>query len=170
MRVTIDNWDDPKSSLRIRPELPEDENFLWQVYATTREDELNLTNWNAETRRAFVDSQFKAMRIGYAAQYPEAEFCVIMLGEERIGRMVVDRGPGVLRLVDIAVLPEYRGRGIGSHYLKKLANEAEQNKKMLRLHVFKGSRPWRLYERLGFVKIEENGPYEHLEWRSRTSQ
>jgi ribosomal protein S18 acetylase RimI-like enzyme len=106
------------------------------------------------------------MRSGYASQFPRGEFSVILLGEQRIGRMVVDRGEAELRLVDIALLPEFRGRGIGGFYLKTLASEAALSQKPLRLHVFKGSRPWRLYERLGFVKIEEDGPYEHLEWRA----
>jgi GNAT superfamily N-acetyltransferase len=63
------------------------------------------------------------------------------------------------------LLAEFRGRGFGGFYLKTLATEAGLKQKVLRLHVFKGSRPWRLYERMGFVKIEDSGPYEHLEWR-----
>ena len=125
---------------------------------------MDLTGWGPEQRRSFIDSQFKAMRRGYASQFPQAEFSVILLGEERIGLMVTDRTETELRLVDIALLPEYRGRGIGSFYLNQLAAESALAQKPLRLHVFKGSRPWRLYERLGFVKIDEDGPYEHLEW------
>ena len=152
-------------SLSCRPESPDDEVFLHQVYASTRQEELDLTNWSQEVRKAFVDSQFQAMRRGYASQFPDGEFSIIMLGGQRVGRMVVDRGENVIHLVDIALLPEYRGQGIGSFYLSELAAEAARAQKVLRLHVFKGSRPWRLYERLGFVKIDETGPYEHLEWR-----
>jgi GNAT superfamily N-acetyltransferase len=166
MEHQIENqFDSPAGALRCRAELPEDEAFLRKVYASTRQEELDLVNWSPAARQAFVDSQFNAMRAGYSTQFPGAEFSVILLGEERVGRMVVDRGEKVLRLVDIALLPEFRGRGIGSFYLKKLAAEAALAQKALRLHVFKGSRPWRLYERLGFVKIEDAGPYEHLEWR-----
>lgn len=153
-----------RRSLRCRPQLSEDEAFLWQVYASTRQEELDRAGWSPEQRKVFLDSQFKAMRTGYASQFPQGEFSVIMLGEQRVGLMVVDRPENELRLVDIALLPEYRGRGIGTFYLKKLASEAALARKPLRLHVFKGSRPWGLYERLGFVKIEEHGPYEHLEW------
>jgi ribosomal protein S18 acetylase RimI-like enzyme len=155
--------------LRCRRQLPEDETFLWEVYASTRQEELDRTGWSPAQRKIFLDSQFKAMRHGYASQFPHGEFSVIMLGEKQVGLMVVDRAENELRLVDIALLPEYRGRGIGSFYLKKLAAEAALAQKPLRLHVFKASRPWRLYERLGFVKIEEDGPYDHLEWRPQAA-
>jgi ribosomal protein S18 acetylase RimI-like enzyme len=152
-------------SLRCRPQFPEDEAFLREVYGTTRKEELDLTDWSSEQRKVFLDSQFRAMRQAYTSQFRQGEFLVIIMGEQPIGLMVVNRAQTELRLVDIALLPEFRGRGIGSFYLKKLASEAALAQKPLRLHVFKGSRPWRLYERLGFVKIEDHGLYEHLEWR-----
>jgi GNAT superfamily N-acetyltransferase len=147
-----------------RPQLPEDEPFLREVYGSARQEELDLTGWGPEQRKVFLDSQFKAMRRGYAGQFPQGEFSVLMLGEKPIGLMVVNRAEHELRLVDIALLPEHRGQGIGTYWLNKLAQEAALKQKPFRLHVFKGSRPWSLYERLGFVKIDEDGPYEHLEW------
>jgi ribosomal protein S18 acetylase RimI-like enzyme len=155
---------DVPGQLRCRPQLPQDEPFLRQVYDSTRAEELDLTGWSPEQRKLFLDSQFKAMRMGYASQFPKGEFSIIMLAEQPIGYMVVNRAENELRLADIAILPEFRGRGIGSLYLRQLAGDATVARKPLRLHVFKGSRPWRLYERLGFVKIGDDGPYEHLEW------
>ena len=155
--------------LRCRAQVPGDEAFLWEVYASTRQEELDLTHWSQAQRKVFLDSQFKAMRGGYASQFPQADFSVILFREQPVGLMVVDRAETELRLVDIALLTEYRGRGLGSFLLKKLAAEAARARKPLRLHVFKGSRPWHLYERLGFVKIQEDGPYEHLEWRPQAA-
>ena len=157
--------DSTAGSLRCRRQLPEDETFLREVYASTRQEELDLTDWGPEQRKVFLDSQFNSMRISYARQFPRGEFSVIMLGAQRVGLIVVDRGENELRLVDIALLPEFRGRGIGTFFLKELVSESALAQKPLRLHVLTGSRPRRLYARLGFVKIEENGPYEHLEWR-----
>lgn len=163
-------FDDAASPLSCRAQWPEDESFLWEVYASARQEELDQTGWSPEQRKIFLDSQFKAMRRGYASQFPRGEFSVVMLGEKKVGLMVVNRAEDELRLVDIALLPEYRGRGIGTFWLKKLVGEAMATGRPLRLHVFKGSRPWSLYERLGFVKIEEHGPYEHLEWRPRAGR
>ncbi len=100
-----------EGSLSCRRQLPEDETFLWEVYASTRKEELELTDWSPQQRRIFVDSQFKAMRKGYASQFPQGEFSVIMLGAQPVGLMVVHRAETELRLVDIALLPQYRGRG-----------------------------------------------------------
>jgi ribosomal protein S18 acetylase RimI-like enzyme len=151
--------------LRCRPQCPQDEPFLREVYGSARQDELELTGWGPEQRKLFLDLQFKAMRQGYASQFPRGEFSVLLRGDEPIGLMVVNRAEDELRMVDIALLPQYRGRGIGSFWLNKLVQEAKAAQKACRLHVFKGSRPWSLYERLGFVKIAEDGPFEHLEWR-----
>lgn len=152
-----------EAQLSHRPELARDEAFMSALYASTRAEELALVPWSAEAKAAFVDSQFKAMRHGYATQFPDGEFLIILLGPQPIGRLVIHRSTTELRLVDISILPEFRGRGIGSFYLTRLAGEARLADLPFRLHVFKGSRPWHLYQRLGFQKIGEDGPYEHLE-------
>jgi ribosomal protein S18 acetylase RimI-like enzyme len=150
----------------LRPEQPGDEPFLFAVYASTREAELALTNWEEPARRAFLDMQFAAMRRGYVDMYPAGEFLIIVLGERPIGRMVLNRMVEDIRVVDLALLPADRNTGIGTFLMRRVCAEAAQAGKPVRLCVLKNSRAVRWYERLGFSKTEEAGFYEQMEWRA----
>jgi GNAT superfamily N-acetyltransferase len=157
----------PVPGITLRPERAEDEAFLLAVYASTREEELAAVGWDAATRGRFLDLQFRAMRQGYRGMFPEAEFAIILLDGRPVGRAVVDRSGEAIHLVDLALLAPERNRGIGTRLLRQWIGEAAQANRPLRLRMLKGSRARRLYERLGFVQTDDEGPYEGLEWRAR---
>jgi GNAT superfamily N-acetyltransferase len=150
----------------LRPEQPGDEAFLSEVYASTRQEEMDLTNWDAATRGAFLDLQFKAMRNGYRTMFPRAQFSIILLDEAPVGRMVVDRAAAELRVVDIALLPAHCGRGIGTKLMQEVMDEAARSGKPVRLCVFQGTRAISFYTRLGFSPGEP-GVYQSMEWRPK---
>ena len=155
----------PPAALTLRPELPGDEAFLPEAFASTRQNELNLTNWDAPTRAAFIASQFSAMRAGYAGMFPDGEFSIILLDDKPIGRMVVNRDAGEIHVVDMILLPEFCSRGIGRRLMDGLLSEAMTGRKTVSLHVLKFNRAIRFYERLGFFKTDDAGPYDKMEWR-----
>ncbi len=150
--------------IALRPEQPTDEAFLLHLYATTRQEELDLTNWDAATRAAFVAMQFKAMRQGYASMFPEGQFSIVMLGDLGVGRMVVNRAEHEIRLVDMVLTPNVRCRGIGARLVHTLQAEARQAGKPLHLQVLKGNRAARFYERLGFQYAGDAGLYYEMTW------
>ena len=152
-------------SVSLRTESPEDEAFLQEVYASTRQEELDLTGWNAAMREAFVRMQFAAMRQGYAGMFPHGDFSIILLNQRPVGRIVISRADDAFRVVDMALLPAFRGRGVGTFLLRELLGEAARAGKPVRLHVLKMSRATGLYERLGFVRFGEEGFHDQLEWR-----
>jgi ribosomal protein S18 acetylase RimI-like enzyme len=157
------NGDPPPVSLR--PEQPGDEGFLFDVYAGTREAELALTNWDGPMRRAFLNQQFNAMRQGYRSMFPSGEFLIIELDGLAAGRMVINRGAIEIRVVDLALLPAHRNRGIGTRLMRQVCADAAAAGTPVRLCVLKNNRALRWYERLGFTKIGEQGFYHELEWR-----
>jgi ribosomal protein S18 acetylase RimI-like enzyme len=156
---------DARPPVSLRPERPGDEGFLFDVYASTREEELALTNWNEQMRRAFLKQQFDAMRRGYRSMFPSGEFSIIEVGGQSAGRMVLDRGAAEVRVVDLALLPGQRNRGIGTLLMRRVCAEAANAGQPVRLCVLKNNRALRWYERLGFAKIGEPGVYDELEWR-----
>ena len=156
------NSDQPP--LTLRPEQSADEALLLHLYATTRQEELDLTNWDAATRAAFVAMQFKAMRQGYASMFPHGQFSMVLLGNLAVGRMVVNRAEHEIRLVDMVLTPDVLCRGIGSRLVHTLQAEARQAGKPLRLHVLKGSRATRFYERHGFHFTGDAGLYHEMTW------
>jgi len=150
----------------LREETPGDEPFLRALYATVRQEELDATKWGAAQREAFLAMQFEAQTRTYRSMFSQAQFAIIALGTEVIGRIIVDRTPDEMRVVDMALLPGHRGRGIGTKLMRALQAEAAAAAKPLRLQVHLDSRAKRFYERLGFRKLDESGLHEQLEWRA----
>jgi ribosomal protein S18 acetylase RimI-like enzyme len=150
---------------RLRAATAEDRDFLVRVYASTREEELRLVDWSAEQKAAFVRQQFEAQDVYYREHYAPATFDVIEVDGEPAGRLYVARWEDEIRIVDVALLPEYRARGIGTALLRALLDEAAAAGKRLSIHVELNNPARRLYERLGFTLAEERGVYVLMEAR-----
>jgi ribosomal protein S18 acetylase RimI-like enzyme len=149
----------------LRPAGVEDRDFLRQVYASTREEELRLVDWSDEQKAAFVQQQFEAQDAYYREHYHPATFDVIEVDGTPAGRLYVARWEDEIRIVDVALLPEHRGRGTGTSVIRALLAEAAASGKRLSIHVEKHNPARRLYERLGFVEVGEHGLYLLMEVR-----
>jgi ribosomal protein S18 acetylase RimI-like enzyme len=150
-------------TISLRPVLPEDEPFLFHLYASTREVELASFGWGEADKDAFLRLQFKAHRHHYATISPKADQRVILLDGRPVGNMIVIRAQKEIRLAEIALISEDRNAGIGSRLILDLAEEAEEMGLPLRLHVAKFNRAIRLYRRLGFILIGDTGTHFFME-------
>ena len=150
----------------LRPITPEDDSFLASLYASTRAEELAVTGWSDEQKAGFCRLQFDAQTAHYRANYPGALFQVIERSGESLGRLYVAHWEKEIRIIDIALLPEHRGTGIGTKLLVELQNEARTIAKKLSIHVERFNPALRLYQRLGFQQVEDKGVYLLLEWSS----
>ena len=156
--------------LTLRPATPVDEEFLIAVYGSTRAEELAPVPWSVEQKDQFVRWQYGLQKHDYVKRFPDADYRVVLLNDQGAGRIWVGRDQKEIRLLDIAILPEFQNRGIGTALLQLLIKEATEKKKMLRHMVFMlNSNATRFYERLGFVVFEEEGAYKHMEWRPAKS-
>lgn len=143
--------------------MDDDREFLHRVYASTREEEFALTSWSEDEKERFLRMQFDLQDKHYRTHYPDAEFSVVLRGENPVGRLYLDRGPDEFRIVDISLLPECRGSGMGTKMLRDVLDEAAAVGKPVRIHVAKGNRAVALYRRLGFEKIGDTGVYDFME-------
>lgn len=150
-------------SITLRPIRPEDEPFLYEVYASTRQQELATVPWSDAQKAAFLRMQFDAQHQCYHETYLGAEFRIILRGEQPVGRLYVHRRPDELRIVDIALLPEHRRAGIGGALLRELLAEADRAGKPVRIHVEHFNPAMHLYERLGFKRIGDTGVFYFME-------
>jgi ribosomal protein S18 acetylase RimI-like enzyme len=151
--------------ITVRPEQSQDEAFLFELYASTRQEELDAWGWPPEMRSAFLSMQFKASQ-GYHRAFPDAEFQIVMLDGVNAGRLIVQRSRDELQLVDIALLPQHRNVGIGTALLQRIFGEAAATRQPLRLKVLKSSRAGRFYQRLGFGITGETELHFEMEWRA----
>ncbi|HEY7402091.1 MAG TPA: GNAT family N-acetyltransferase [Candidatus Angelobacter sp.] len=150
----------------LRPATPADDEFLLSVYASTRADEMQRVPWNAEQKEAFVRMQFAAQKSHYAAAFPQASHDVICVDKTAVGRIYLDRDPDVFHILDVTVLPQYRNQGIGSTLLGRLLAEAGQSGKAVTIYVETFNPSVRLFERLGFQKIEEKDFQLLMKWQA----
>lgn len=157
----------------LRPRGPGDSEVLYRIYASTRAEELAPVPWDEATKEAFLRSQFTAQDTHYRATYPHASYDLIVTGgdtagaepsgEEILGRLYLDRGEHFWHIIDIALLPAHRGRGLGTRLLTQLLREADAAAKPVQIYVERFNPAQHLYARLGFRQLEDQGVYLLLE-------
>ena len=163
--------------LVARPRTPDDTEFLAALYASTRATELAPVPWPDDAKRAFLRSQFEAQARHYDLHYADAEFLVLErdgrtigdAGSRRvgtaasIGRLILAWGDRDLRVVDIALVPQCCGIGLGTALLRAVMAQAVGS---VSIHVERFNPALRLYQRLGFVHEEDTGVYYRMRWKT----
>ena len=150
-------------AVTLRPLTAADEPFLLTLYASTRAEELAAVPWTDEQKAAFVAHQFAAQSAHYAQHYRGMSADLVLVDGAPAGRLLVARWEREIRIVDISLLPAFRGAGAGGRLLAGLIDEARAAGKRLSVHVEQYNRALRLYERLGFRKAGEEGVYLRME-------
>jgi GNAT superfamily N-acetyltransferase len=143
-----------------------DEPFLLELYQSSRGDDLRGLGWSEDRIRGFLRMQYEAKRKIDANDFGAAVDEVILLDGEPIGRLAVEQLDQEIRCHELALLPEYRNRGIGTMILRALQERAATAKSILRLKIIRFSRAVNLLERLGFVRTSETGSHLKMEWIS----
>jgi GNAT superfamily N-acetyltransferase len=149
--------------VELRGAQDEDREFLARVYASTREEELAQAPFSAEQKAAFLAQQFEAQRVHYARYFSGASYDIVLVDGEPCGRLIVDRRPDEIRVVDLALLPAQRSRGVGGSLLRAILDEADGAGVVVSLHVERFNRAIALYERLGFIAVSDDGAHVLLE-------
>lgn len=153
------------AEITFRPIAEADQELNYQIYASTRADEMKAVPWSDADKESFLRFQFHAQKTHYDEHFPDATFDLILVDGEAAGRLYVDRREDEIRLIDIALLAEKRRKGIGERILRDLLAEGQEKGLLVRIHVEANNPAMRLYLRLGFQKIEEQGVYHLMEWQ-----
>ena len=151
--------------LARRPEADADEAFLRALYATTREYEMARVPWDDAQKAAFLNQQFEAQRLSYRREFPDADYDVLLRDGRPAGRLYLDRSGEMWLLLDVALLPPHRNAGLGTALLRELLADAGAAGRAVRLHVETFNPARRLYDRLGFVPVADNGLHVRMIWQ-----
>ncbi len=155
----MDIKNDLNISFRPIQKTDEDLEFLYQLYATTREEEMKLTGWDPQEAENFLRMQFKLQHNQYMTNYSAPSFEIILVDNIPAGRLYLNRLIDEIRVIDISLLPQFRRKGIGSRILNSLVDEAHQRKIAISLHVEVNNPALKLYEKLGFEREKQAGIY-----------
>lgn len=154
----------------LRPAVAEDQGFLLRVYAESHAEDVAHLDWDDSEKQAFLRMKFKAQDHFYHRNFPKADYSIVLLDDTPIGRLYIDRtNKAEFHLLNIALLPEYRGRGVGSELLQRLINEARDKKTRIRINIEQANRARKLYERFGFKTLHHRGIYDYMEWSPKNA-
>jgi ribosomal protein S18 acetylase RimI-like enzyme len=149
-------------TVALRPESPRDEPFIRRLILETVAQELGADAWPEPMRSHLLEIQYAARRQSHSANYPEAASRVILADGSEAGWVVVTVLPHEVRLVEIMILAQQRGKGIGTAVIRGVLADAGAEGKPVRLHVnVTNHAAIRLYERLGFRRTAGN-EVQHL--------
>lgn len=157
-----------KHAVTLRALHPDDMAFIERLFAGSRAQEMSQTGWPAEQIAAFLSQQFNAQHTYYQAHYSDGELLIIELEGQPIGRLYMFWGPTTLNLIDITLLPEFQGQGIGSALIEAQLRRADEQGLKVELFVETFNPAQRLYGRLGFYVCGESGVYLKLRRDART--
>jgi ribosomal protein S18 acetylase RimI-like enzyme len=155
-----------RQSVRYRPLRDDDTEFLASLYASTRTEEMKLVPWTEEQKVAFLRMQFDAQTYHYHQEYDRSGFFIVEQDGAPVGRLYRERQADDIHVIDISIIPELRGRGLGTMLLREILDEAAGAGLTVSIYVEHYNPAKRLYHRLGFQEVGENGVYHLLKWQA----
>jgi ribosomal protein S18 acetylase RimI-like enzyme len=150
--------------ITLRPVGDADEEFLLSVYASSRAEELASVPWTAEQKSSFLKMQFAGQTRHYRTEHPAATHQIICFDRVAAGRLYLDRSEDKFHILDVTILTEFRNSGLGTAVLRQIMAEAEKSGKPVTIYVESFNRSLRLFERLGFRKVAEQGFHWLMQW------
>lgn len=158
-----------RDAITLRPATDADYAFMRLLYGSTREEEMRHFPFDDVQKAEFLDQQFAAQYEHYRIHYPTCERNIIEVAGRPAGRLWIDEWRDQIRLVDIALMPAFRGSGVGTILLHEVLARGAAAGKPVTIHVEAYNPALRLYERLGFQKIDTNGVYFLMKWTPEVS-
>lgn len=152
--------------IALHTESEEDRDFLRFLYLSVRGPEFANVPWPEDVKNNFLYSQLQIQTQQYRKNYPEMERWIVLHDKCSIGRWYLLEAAAEIRIVDISLLPEWRGQGIGKWLLEDAQKRAESSGKPLHLQVEQHNPALHLYQRLGFHSVAIKEPYWLMEYRT----
>lgn len=148
----------------LRPETDQDKDFLLALYISTRDEELLNIGWSHSDIQSFLTQQFEAQTRYYRQLYPHADYQLVELGGIPMGRFYLNREENEYRLIDISLLPAFRNQTLGLFLIRTLQHAASKAGMPVSLHVENNNPAIRLYRRLGFTELKNDGVHILMTW------
>jgi ribosomal protein S18 acetylase RimI-like enzyme len=156
-------------SLNLTLAQPDDEPFLFEVYASTRAYEMSFVPWSETQKQVFLKMQFAAQQKHYQSFYQNTRHQIIRVDNQPVGRIYVAYLEDEICLLDIAILPQHRGKGIGTELIRSVMEEGRKSGKPVRVYVENFNPSQNLFISLGFSKVSEDGVNNLFAWHSEAA-
>nr|WP_294510995.1 GNAT family N-acetyltransferase [uncultured Rhodopila sp.] len=149
----------------LRPELPNDSGFLYALFRCHNLPVLSAMPVDEATRETLMRMQFDSQTRSYRAQYPDARFDIVERDSVAVGRLIVHADDQAGCIVDIGLLPDRQGAGLGTALLSAVLADLAGRCPVVRCQVlWNNERSLRMCRRAGFADAGEAPPFVQLEW------
>jgi ribosomal protein S18 acetylase RimI-like enzyme len=145
------------AQLALRPALENDRAYVERVYFETQ-------RWLIEALLGWRDDDVESER--FADQYDAANTSIIVVDGEDAGWLTVQRGADIY-VQSIYLVAKYQRHGIGTRLLQQLLDEGNERGTVVRLDTASINPARRLYERLGFTVVREDGFKVYMQRQAR---
>lgn len=153
-----------RGAITFRAGTDGDYDFQRRLYHDARAEEMKHFPFEDAQKKAFLDWQFDCQWNHYREHYPTCDWRIIESNGVPVGRLLIDRWPDQIRVVDIALVSEMRGGGIGSMLMQEILDEGRASGKPVTIHVEVFNPAQTLYQRLGFQQVDTSGAYHLMRW------
>lgn len=149
-------------TVRMRPVNETDDSFLYDVVSSTVRNQFKKMGGDIQIMEPLLRIQYENQTREYRKRFPQASHLIVTINNVDAGRIYLDRNSEEIRILDVTLLPEYRGKGLGAFILKMLEEEAAQNQLPIRIYVEEGNPSLRLFRRLGYQFQGKYGEVHNL--------
>lgn len=143
----------PASGFTLRAARPEDFAFAWTLYRGLMQElsqELGL--WHETAQRAMIRSAVNG-----------GEVSIILAEDRPVGWLQLQDAEDAIYIHQLYIDADYQSRGIGTELLSEIVDRARRQSKPVHLWVMRNNeRARQLYERLGFLAVDEDRVKFHL--------
>ncbi len=150
--------------IKLRPVQQKDHTFLFKLFRKTYDHDIDFGD-DENAIHEYYEEQFLNRENYYTKYYPSIQYYIVLLSGKEVGRLSLDYSDKVYELIDLALLPAYRGMGVGGYLIESLKREAAENDSEVAVRVDKGNAASRLFERKGFVELIDGGFIHEFKWR-----
>ncbi|HOP06338.1 MAG TPA: GNAT family N-acetyltransferase [candidate division Zixibacteria bacterium] len=143
----------PDISLRTASDA--DSEFFFEVTKAALGKYIELTwGWDEDQQRRLHEEKW----------HIDNSYVVIAEGRE-MGTLRYEEGSERFYVRSLYLLPAWQNRGIGTRIMRLIMDRASSAGLPVGLHVLKNNPARRLYERLGFVIIDQNETHFEMEFK-----
>lgn len=143
-------WQNFANSIHLY-KVGKEEELMFRIFKETRAGFQCTDVLGEEGREQILRQQFAIEGKQYYKMYPHAVRSFIMINDIPVGQLLACEQENYLRIIDIGLLEEYRGAGIGSFLIEGLIKDMSLKGKGITLQVsWFNRRAYQFYIRCGF--------------------
>lgn len=156
----------PRGDFIFRPERPEDEPFLFRLFAAHNGGIMTQSGIPAEMVGKLMEFQFRSQMSTYRSMYPDAIYSIISWNDREVGRFIEYDETDVVCFVDFLLDPEYQAKGLGPAITWALMQEWAARGRGTRVEVRVTNEPClKMCRKLGFSEGKPDArAYVELRW------